>query len=670
MLDIFARNGGLVLSKSAYRPDIDGLRCFAVSSVVLFHAVAWAVPSGFAGVDIFFVISGYLIGGIIYREALAGQFSFATFYARRARRILPALLCAIAITLILGLAILATAEGKMLAGSSVWALLGFSNIFFWRHIDYFAPSADQNPLLMTWSLAVEEQFYLLFPPFMLLMLARARRHILPIILTLCAASFAVAIMQARYQPLAGFYLLPARIWELGAGVALAIIHANAGTRALPGMASTAVATPSMIGLIASFFIFDPATAWPGFATLLPVCCTLGLIHTRDSILNRYVLGHHWAVAIGLVSYSWYLLHWPLLTFVRISANGAQSDMVMLAVALLSLGLAYLSYRFVERPFRITVLPAGATLRYAGAALCVSVLLLQGLKAVDMIPARLSPMARMVQHEIRGGEACMAGFGTSAPLSDLDCRPRGARVAILGDSHAAALVPGLQQQLQSHGIDLSQFIKPSCPPMIGYGLTSELAPGATGECIRFSRTAVQAIMADSDIDTVILAGFWGAANPDKLRVERGGTFIPATMLEAMRNGLGTTVRALRSSRKTVVLVQDVPAWQEDVATFLLSSNIPARNALGRLARLDSTAAPGIEDHGQSRRLIADLAKQHPGIVLLDPFEQLCRARRCDLATRNGLPLYRDKQHLSFVGSRHLDWGKLPDINSRQSLALQQ
>ena len=211
-----------------YRPDIDGLRAVAVIAVVLFHADAWPLRSGYAGVDIFFVISGTLIGGIIYRDAEAGRFSFAGFYARRARRILPALFVVVTVSQALGLLLLDPAELHRLGISAGSALAAVSNLRFWLATGYFSPDARNDPMLMTWSLGVEEQFYLFFP-FVLLGLRRlGARWTLPVLLALSVASLAASILATARAPTMAFYLLPTRAWELGTGALLAIWQARGG----------------------------------------------------------------------------------------------------------------------------------------------------------------------------------------------------------------------------------------------------------------------------------------------------------------------------------------------------------------------------------------------------------------------------------------------------------
>ena len=295
-----------------YRADIDGLRAIAVSSVVLYHAAPYLVPAGFVGVDIFFVISGYLIGGIVYSGVSERSFSFANFYARRARRILPALIAVVLTSLIAGYFLLDAGAFKRLGSQSVSALVGASNIYFWQKQSYFDPGAEYEPMTMTWSLGVEEQFYICFPFIMFAILRLAKKWRVPILIGIAVLSFGLSIHTLSRSPEAAFYLLPPRAWELAAGVILAILHAE-GTLPAPRRSIANVIAVLGLGMIgASIFLFDASTPFPGWMALLPVLGTFLAIHARNSLINQKVLSLRPVVLVGLVSYSWYLWHWPLI----------------------------------------------------------------------------------------------------------------------------------------------------------------------------------------------------------------------------------------------------------------------------------------------------------------------------------------------------------------------
>lgn len=253
--------------KHQYRADIDGLRAFAVTSVVLFHVGVSLLPSGYVGVDIFFAISGYLIGGILFREVHQGSFSFANFYARRARRILPALVCVICISCTGGLLLLDSAELTNLASSSIAALIGISNIKFFLLNDYFQRDSSLLPMLMTWSLGVEEQFYLLFP-FLLLAMARLNStYTGRVIAFISAVSFICSVVITKINPTAAFYLLPFRAWELGLGALLAIHHERRSHQPIIPFHANVQGAIGLTLLILSVTLFDEDTPFSGYAAI-------------------------------------------------------------------------------------------------------------------------------------------------------------------------------------------------------------------------------------------------------------------------------------------------------------------------------------------------------------------------------------------------------------------
>jgi peptidoglycan/LPS O-acetylase OafA/YrhL len=337
---------------AAYRPDIDGLRAVAVLAVVLFHADAAVLPGGYVGVDVFFVVSGFLIARLIETECAAGVFSFAGFYERRIRRLIPALAVVFAISTGLALALLSPSQLEHFAGSLLAANFFGANIFFWRTSDYFAVAAEWQPLLHTWSLSVEEQFYLVFPLALVALRRFGRRAVVAALCAVACVSLALAIWGAAHKPAATFYLLPTRTWELllGALFALAPLpraRSRGGREilALTGLALIAAAAAGVPG---------PAAA-PLAAIVLAAAGTALLVHAGGcgSHSARRLLAAPPLVLIGLASYSLYLWHWPLLVFARhATATRELPPALTAAVVLLAILLALVSWRYVERPFRV------------------------------------------------------------------------------------------------------------------------------------------------------------------------------------------------------------------------------------------------------------------------------------------------------------------------------
>lgn len=339
-----------------YRPEIDGLRAVAVIPVILFHAGFELFSGGFVGVDVFFVISGYLITSIIHKEITGGRFTLRNFYARRARRILPALFLVMAACIPAAFVWLLPPDLKAFSHSLAAVAVFMSNMLFYSESGYFAADAELKPLLHTWSLAVEEQYYVLFPLFLLLAWRLGRRWLVAILAVLCVASLALAEWGTKYYPSGAFYLLPARGWEILVG-ALAAFYLSARPYD-PGVRYRLQSPVQWLGLLGlgmiltAVFIYDGKTPFPGLYALLPTLGTILLIlYAREGTLAWRLLTPRAVVFLGLISYSAYLWHHPLFAYARYGRNEEPSVAVMLGLIVTALALAALSYKFVETPFR-------------------------------------------------------------------------------------------------------------------------------------------------------------------------------------------------------------------------------------------------------------------------------------------------------------------------------
>ena len=353
----------------SYRPDIDGLRAIAILSVVLYHAGVPSVSGGFTGVDIFFVISGYLIGGHIFSEIRSGTFSFSRFYQRRAKRILPAFYAMLAFTIAASLLLLSPAENHFFALSAFSATLSVSNIFFLRYLeDYFRAATNFHPLLMTWSLGVEEQFYAIIPLLMVL-LTRIRRGLLtPSILVVCILSFLLAWRQVGMSPSNAFYLLPGRAWELGIGVLLAVMQQRRKLQSFSAPLTHLLSLAGIVLMLAPIILLNTKMPFPGPAALPSVLGAAMVIAVPASWVNRGLLSLPPLVFIGRVSYSWYLWHWPILAYLRIATDDKLTPAAAAIAVIASLAIAILSYYFIEQPFRrLTRAPGPLLIRYAFAS---------------------------------------------------------------------------------------------------------------------------------------------------------------------------------------------------------------------------------------------------------------------------------------------------------------
>lgn len=643
-----ARAAEAVAPADGHRRDIDGLRALAVLPVVLYHARVPGLPGGFVGVDIFFVISGFLIGGIVFRECRAGAFSLVRFYARRARRILPALIAVLGAVFLAAGLLLTPHEMRQFAKGAFGAITASSNVVFYLSSGYFAPAAATNPLLMTWSLGVEEQFYLVFPLLMLLLSARSDRTCLAALAVISAISFAGSLVLTATNPQAAFYLPLTRAWELGLGAMLAVWET---LKAPAPRASPLREAKGLLGFVlvaAAITLYRPSIAFPGSFALAPAVGAALLISARSSCANRWLAAPP-LVFIGLVSYSWYLWHWPMLSFLRIVLGVTPPLALGLTAAAMSFGAAVLSWRYVETPFRRRRTADPEVLgRYGVAA--------SGFAAAAALafvsggwPERFSPAMRTMTAQAEAvSERCLVQYGARAPDVSPACLPpdRLGAVALLGDSHANALAPAVKAFAASRGAAFLQMTKAVCPALIGYTWTAPAHPGHAAECEAFQRAAFARVLADPRIRTVVLASFWPAY---KVLETPGqdGAMRPATLPAA----LDATLTALRASGREVVLVQDVPVMDFDPYADATGGLVPARAALGRwLGKPDHASGQArVEWADAASAAVAAAAERRPGVRLVTPARALCQGEDCRFVGPTGL-YYRDEQHLTPVGAR--------------------
>lgn len=334
----------------AYRGDIDGLRAIAVISVMLYHFAVWPFTGGFVGVDVFFVISGYLITGGILKDDSHHKFSFSDFYIRRARRLFPALLSTIAISYIVAFLVFSPIDFEKMSGSTVFALFGISNIFFWRSADYFDSASILKPLLHTWSLSVELQFYLIWPA-LLLILARFGRSAVSVgALAITCAGFALSIYAINNDSTGAYYLTQYRFYEFAAGGLVFLFRRSAFFNKLE-RAHSVLFISGMALVLSPIFTYSTQTVFPGVNALLPVFGSMLMILSGDKTLIAKSLSLRPVSYIGEISYSLYLVHWPMVVFAQYILVKEFSNASGILLALVSLAVAIPMHRFIEKPLR-------------------------------------------------------------------------------------------------------------------------------------------------------------------------------------------------------------------------------------------------------------------------------------------------------------------------------
>ena len=648
------------MNVNSYRADIDGLRCVAVVAVLLSHLDIAAVSGGFVGVDIFFVISGYLITRIIARELAGGEYSVLRFYERRARRILPALFAVLVATFAVAVVALGPPQFVSLARSAV-ATVGFvSNVWFWQSSSsYFGADVKLEPLLHTWSLGVEEQFYIIFPLLLWAAFRLARRRLAAIVAAVVALSFLASIYQvATGAAPAAFYLLPSRFWELGLGALLALSppRVPAGRAMRDGLAWLAVAA-----ILLPVALYDDAMPFPGLAALPPVLGSALLIwlHSAGETPVRRVLASRPFVAIGLISYSLYLWHWPVIVYAKVMF-GPLTPATMLICATLSLGLAALSWRFVEQPFRghgawLATRPRILAASGAGIAATIAV------AAVVLIgggfPMRLAPSVAQAFAATDDQDPRSLGCMGAKQIGAEECRigaPGGGPADFLlwGDSHAAAAMPGVDRAAAALGRRGYFSAFPACAPLLGVYRADQRGGKA---CARFNGEVLQFLEGRDDMPLVILAGRWGFATEGTPSPgEDAGPAILATVEGRLPSGeiadnaaifdaaLPETIAAIRATGRKVVVLGDVPevGWSvPDSVGRALMHGVPlppgpAASDVAQRASESDKAFRALETAGE--------------LTFLPLSPAFCR-ERCDVVGAGERPLYRDGHHLSRSGA---------------------
>jgi peptidoglycan/LPS O-acetylase OafA/YrhL len=500
-----------------HRTDIDGLRAVAIIPILLFHAGLTSFSGGFLGVDIFFVISGFLITGIIVRELDAGTFSIASFYKRRIARIFPALFVLIAATLLLGIVFLLPSELAKVGWASIFSLTFSSNIYFWKTLDYFGGFAETSPLLHTWSLGVEEQFYILYPLYIALVAKYARQRMRAAILLLIAASIAAALAFYFIKPQAAFYLLPARAWQLALGGLVAV----GGFPTLRGTARTAGALLGAVLIVLSTLLVRPEWMLPFPWGALPSLGAALLIAFGENGPMHRLLAVPPMRWIGAISYSLYLWHWPIIAFYRINTGLELDPVETVGLIVASLVAATASYLIVEQPALRRFRNAQASLTIGSglagmALLCAAAAFLainpRGWRTLSPEVERVATFAdykNTPAHAAQYREGKCFSTDESAPLDYAFCArvdPTRGNIALIGDSHAAQYWGTLQRLYPDHNV--IQLTSSGCRVILN--------SAGKDRCTKLADFVYGEFVTKPGVSDIILAGRWQAGDVDDLQ----------------------------------------------------------------------------------------------------------------------------------------------------------
>ncbi|MGN7161381.1 acyltransferase family protein [Sphingomonas sp. SAFR-052] len=604
-----------------HRNDIDGLRAVAVIPILLFHIGVTILPGGFAGVDVFFVISGYLITSIICREMDDGKFSIAAFYKRRIVRILPALVFMLVGTLIAGKFLLLAVELRDLGRSAAAAIAFVANVHFWNSTDYFDAASETKLLLHSWSLGVEEQFYLFYPILLLVVRRWFPRALTFAVSIVTVGSFVLCLYYSKSDPATAFYLLPMRAWELGVGALVAL-------NALPRLASRRVQNlAALTGAVLLFVAFAQIRtdfAFPAPWALLPCIGTMLLIAYGRHAITAAILSLPPVRAVGLISYSLYLWHWPIATFYRLENGMVLSLGGKAVVVSLTFAIASISYLVIERPFlrRYRPAPVRPVLVAGGAAIATvagaSLLIAARAEAVVEHPAQVDLVGGyldyrdMSQHRYQfRPDSCFIGKGERYDFARcLVLRPDRANVIVMGDSHAAQYWRAIA--LRFPNINVVQATASGCRPTVA--LTGK------DRCVSVVRTVFNDVIGRPGVVGVVLAGRWQQNEVA---------------------ALGKTVKRLRERKLAVTVIGPNVEYQEDMPRILARAML--RGDLASLARrqrpqrsaLDHEMRPVVEAAGG--RYVSEIDIECPG-------------GHCQLFDSDGGPYHFDYGHLTFAASR--------------------
>jgi peptidoglycan/LPS O-acetylase OafA/YrhL len=631
-----------------------------VLPVILFHAGVPGFSGGFIGVDVFFVISGYLITRILAREISCGTFSIVSFYERRIRRIFPAFFVAIGSTALISVWLFMPSELKNIGSSMIAATFFLSNVLFWNQSGYFAAPSELNPLLHTWSLGIEEQFYLIFPVFLWLWLRFAGLQKVWVgVLMLGVVSFCVNVYTVCPWQAATFYLIATRAWELLLGAFLAIRPITIEDK--PALRD-ALSIAGLLSIAWSVLTFSKATSFPGPNALFP-CIGAGLIILAggQSLAGRMISNRAF-VFIGLISYSFYLMHWPIIVFSQYYIIRPLNGIEKSALVIFSFLAATLCWRFIEMPFRK---PAANRLErqvlFAKAATAMTVCAAVGFMFYmsNGVPSRLSRQAEMLAAgSVDVGEyisSCVDGVLPDAEdianrtLCKLGVRGGSPSFLLWGDSHAAAIADGIDIEAKRYGQSGLYVGMFSCPPLIGIDGWYKETIGASELCKRIN-SSVLPLIKRLNVKAVILDASWGRLGSEygHQQVAEDSILMSSEYrrdIYDIDRAFRTTLNELKRLGVKLFIITMLPAALNDVPSTL------ARSAfIGRQVDISESVHDFTKRNEFPSKLFDHIARRY-GAEFIRPDLALCNEVKCAVE-KDGRALYSDRAHLSRFGAQSI------------------
>ncbi|MGJ8662026.1 MAG: acyltransferase family protein [Marinicella sp.] len=644
-----------------YRKEIDGLRAIAVIQVILFHSGLSLFSGGFIGVDVFFVISGFLITTLLTDEIKQNKFSLTRFYIRRANRLLPALFVVLLFTTVLAGIFLNPNSFKDYSLSLINVNTFTSNFYFLFNSGYFASDAIELPLLHTWTLAVEEQFYLLFPLFLAAVGVKAKNKVLRWLILISVISFSIALyLQAKHLVYANFYLIFSRAWELLLGAMLVFIDGNSIEKKLPLVMRKLLAWLGLFMILVAGMILSEDSPFPGWLTLLPVLGTAMIIFfISDNSLLSKVLSFKWLVFVGLISYSLYLWHHPILSFINLRSVGNPTQIMVLLGVILSFVLAYLSWQFVEKPFRSSGQKSKSHFRAFAAVSFLLLLLGSWGYFTDGAPQRFYNNAyasTLTKSPIK--TTCHAKESNVIPPKE-SCRYFGEEItwAALGDSHVAEPAYVLAKKLEPRDQGILHLSFGNCPPAFQLELVSPVG------CSQWTTDAIDLIIQDPVIEHVVIAYRYSkylfgrnkptypelpAGSPKKL-FDSSLNINPERAREQIWMGLKSMIETLNQAGKIVYVVYPIPELPVDINEAIFPDSVFSDSTA-----FDLNKTVTKEYYFKRNEFIINklntLAYDH-NLIAIKPFSIFCSDGFCP-AILDENALYFDSNHLSLKGAEIL------------------
>ena len=635
----FSKSSNSTSIHPKYRADIDGLRGLQILALIGFHGFSTIVPGGYVGVDIFFVISGFLISSIIFKSLQKGGFDFLDFYIRRTKRIFPSLITILVAAFAIGWFCLLPDEFKQLGKHIFGGATFIDNFLYWQESGYFDRSVELKPLLHLWSLGIEEQFYL-FWPFLLYSAWKRKFNLLAVTLVVISLSFGLSAYLAYFNKAQAFdfYLPFTRLWGILAGAALAYFNVHDEAK----ISDYKQSTKHIVGVLGfglilySVFFFDRTIYYPGFYAIVPVMGAVMLIWAgQHSWINRHILSNKVMIWFGLISYPLYLWHWMLLSYTRILESAEPDVEIRIGAVLLAILLSWLTYHLIENPIRFSKNNL-LTVRALILALVLSGCVGAYVYLNNGIPSRSSvQIASLISFEVPYRESC-AKVSNSSYSDDWCHLSEGSaddRLLLIGDSHSNSFSTVFSELRKEQDFHFTQLGRGECPMLLGYGYP---------QCQELAQAAFNYAKSNQSIKTILLASRWSIYENGFTR--EGFTNSKAQFEDALKE----TISAYHKLGKKVELVLTVPISNNPRACVVRAVQLSGKNI--NYCFISNQHAKNFD--GNYRQFITALHTSMPNeFNILDTWDYLCDPKECKIIDGNKV-LYSDEGHLSIYGGQFI------------------